>query len=67
MTAAGARYSVYQAITAQPAAIPTCSHEYMPCAPSGLKMTMTQVDNPAMAASAVRDCATAAAAASGQV
>lgn len=45
----------------------TCSHEYMPWAPSGLKMTMIQVENPAMRAIAGRDWTSADATASGQV
>src|SRR6516225_7732744 len=62
----GARYSVYQAARAQAVATETCSHEYMPCDPSGLKITMTQVDKPAMTATARRDWASGAATASGQ-
>ena len=33
----------------------TCSQEYMPCDPSGLKITMIQVENPAISAIAARD------------
>ena len=44
----------------------TCGHEYMPCAPSGLKMTMIHVENAAIAATARRDWASGASTASGQ-
>ena len=42
----GARYRLYQATSAQAVARTKCSHEYMPCDPSGLKITITQVDKP---------------------
>ncbi|CKR56253.1 Uncharacterised protein [Mycobacterium tuberculosis] len=47
-------------------AIQKCSHEYIPCDPSGLKITITQVESPAMAAIARRAWANGAATASGQ-
>ena len=48
-------------------AIATCSQEYMPCDPSGLKITMIQVEKPAIAAIAARDWASDDTTASGQV
>lgn len=56
----------YQALSAQAVAIQKCSHEYIPCDPSGLKITITQVESPAMAAIARRAWANGAATASGQ-
>ena len=53
--------------TAQAVANATCSHEYIPCEPSGLKITMIQVENPAISATAGRDCASAEITARGQV
>ena len=58
---------MYQAIAAQAVAIKTWIHEYMPWEPSGLKITMIQVENPAIAATAGRDWASGATTASGQV
>ena len=61
------RVQAYQAINPQAVAIPTSIQEYMPCAPSGLKITKIHVENPAIADSAGRDCASGATTASGQV
>jgi hypothetical protein len=58
---------VYQAIKAHVVATMTWIQEYMPWAPSGLKITMIQVENPAIAATADRDWASGATTASGQV
>ena len=55
------------AIKAHAVATKTWIHEYIPWAPSGLKMTMIQVENPAIAATAGRDWASGATTASGQV
>ncbi|COW16794.1 Uncharacterised protein [Mycobacterium tuberculosis] len=62
----GDRYRTYHAVSAQAVAIQKCSHEYIPCDPSGLKITITQVESPAMAAIARRAWANGAATASGQ-
>ena len=61
------RRSEYQAATAQVEASNTCTTEYMPCEPSGLKITMIHVEKPPISAIAARDCASAEATASGQV
>ena len=61
------RRNEYHAATAQALASSTCSQEYMPCEPSGLKITMIHVENPAIRAIAARDCVSAEATASGQV
>lgn len=57
---------MYQAIAAQLVASQKCSQEYIPWEPSGLKITITQTENPAMAATARRDRTNGATAASGQ-
>jgi hypothetical protein len=59
--------SEYHANAAQVVASSTCSQEYMPCEPSGLKITMIHVENPAMTAIAERLWASADSTASGQV
>lgn len=58
---------MYHAATAHAVASATCSQEYIPCAPSGLKITMIQVEKPAISAIARWDCASTEATASGQV
>jgi len=57
---------VYHASSAELVAMPTWIHEYMPCAPSGRKITMIQVETPAIAAIARRDWASEATTASDQ-
>ena len=61
------RYSEYHAARAHAVASRTWIHEYIPCDPSGLKITMIQVENPAIAAIQPRDCASEDITASGQV
>ncbi|SKW33058.1 Uncharacterised protein [Mycobacteroides abscessus subsp. abscessus] len=58
---------IRQAMAAHVAAINTWIHTYMPWEPSGLKITMIHVENPAIAAMAPRDCSSGAAMANGQL
>ena len=60
-------YSEYHATAAQAVASSTWIHEYMPWLPSGLKITMIQVENPAITAMACLLWASADSTASGQV
>ena len=65
--ASGTRYRTYQAISPHAVASEPCSHEYVPCDPSGLKTTITHVEKPAMTAIARRDCVSGATTTSSQV
>ena len=51
----GACESAYQAMAANVVATRTWIHEYIPWEPSGLKITMIQVENAPIAATAGRD------------